>query len=70
MKKMAELMSELGFKPDASEDVKKAFIKNLIKQAQASEAIRTFDKKIIEKDSSKDVENYQQISLFDQKKSS
>lgn len=37
MKKMAEIMEDLGFRPDASDDVKKAFIKNLIKQAHASE---------------------------------
>lgn len=74
MKKMAEIMEELGFKPNASDDVKKAFIKNLIKQAQATEFSRD---PIVKKENeglnsnpSDDVDKYEQISLFDQKKSS
>ena len=37
MKKVGELMKELGFKEGASEQVQKAFIKNLIRQAYGVE---------------------------------
>lgn len=40
MKKMSELMDELGFRLDGSTEVKKAFVKNLIKQAAVSECRR------------------------------
>lgn len=74
MKKMAEIMEELGFRPEGSDEVKKAFIKNLIKQAHASEYTRPkIDKetdKVVEPVKPKDVDQWQQISLFDQKKSS
>lgn len=33
MKRLGELMQEMGFRPDASEETKKAFLKNLIRQA-------------------------------------
>lgn len=33
MKKVGDLMKELGFNDEASDDVKKAFIKHLIKEA-------------------------------------
>ena len=33
MKKMGELMKEIGFNPHASDSVKEAFIKHLIKQS-------------------------------------
>ncbi len=33
---MKELMNELGFNPESSEDAKKAFIKNLIQAAAAT----------------------------------
>ena len=33
MKKVAKLMEELGFKESGSDEVKKAFVKNLINQA-------------------------------------
>ncbi len=71
MKKMAEIMEELGFRPDASDDVKKAFVKNLIKQAHITEFQRA---KIAEdtsvKTESETVDKFEQISLFDQKLSS
>lgn len=71
MKKMAEIMEELGFRPEASDEVKKAFIKNLIKEAHASEFKRSAPLKesgVKKKD--KEADQYQQISLFDQKISS
>lgn len=37
MKKVGDLMKELGFKPGANEEVTKAFIKNLIRQAYGVE---------------------------------
>lgn len=68
MKKMAEIMDELGFRPDASDEVKKAFIKNLIKAANASE-FKTMKPELKSNDNQeeKDPDQYQQISLFDQK---
>lgn len=71
MKKMAEIMEELGFRPEASDEVKKAFIKNLIKQAHVSEFKRFENKKPSDTQvDPKDPDNYHQISLFDQKRSS
>ena len=73
MKKMAEIMEELGFRPEGSDEVKKAFIKNLIKEAHASEFKRMPVKESELKPSKtdqKDPDNYVQISLFDQKMTS
>lgn len=70
MKKMADIMKELGFRPEGSDEVKKAFIKNLIREAHASEFKRMpapendSQKK---KEPSREPEMYEQISLFDQK---
>lgn len=33
MKKVGDLMAELGFRPDGSESVKRAFIENLVRAA-------------------------------------
>lgn len=68
MKKMAEIMEELGFRPEASDDVKKAFIKNLIRQANASEFSRPTNLNDKKETEEKELEKWQQISLFDQKK--
>ncbi len=68
MKKMAEIMEELGFRPEASDDVKKAFIKNMIREAQKSEFTRPKPEvPKMDKKEKRDVDNYEQISLFDQK---
>jgi hypothetical protein len=40
VKNVGELMAELGFRADGSDDVKKAFIINLIRAAAASDAAR------------------------------
>ena len=71
MKKMAEIMEELGFRPEGSDEVKKAFVKNLIKQAQVSEFSRVkVQEENKDADPKRDPDKYQQISLFDQKLSS
>ena len=71
MKKMAEIMEELGFRPEGSDEVKKAFVKNLIRQAHASEFKRIQLKDTeVDQQTEKDPGQCQQISLFDQKLSS
>ncbi len=42
MKKVGDLMKDLGFKPGASEETTKAFIKNLIRQAYGVEVKEAF----------------------------
>jgi hypothetical protein len=37
MKSIGEIMRELGFNPDSSPEVQKAFVKHLVKEAQANE---------------------------------
>ena len=71
MKKMADIMEELGFRPESSDEVKKAFVKNLIKQAHASE-FKRIENKTVKKTESEpvDPDSFEQISLFDQKISS
>jgi hypothetical protein len=39
VKKVGDLFAELGFRPDASDGVKRAFIENLVRAAGASERI-------------------------------
>ncbi len=67
MKKMGDIMKELGFRPEGSDEVKKAFIKNLIQQAQVTEISRLAAKKQSEpKDD--DADKFVQLSLFDHNK--
>ena len=40
MKKVGDLMAELGFKPEGSEGVKRAFIENLVRAAGGPEKLR------------------------------
>lgn len=42
MKKVGDMMKELGFREGANEEVTKAFIKNLIKQAYGVEVKENF----------------------------
>ena len=42
MKKVGDMMKELGFREGASEEVTKAFIKNLIRQAYGAEVKEAF----------------------------
>ncbi len=73
MKKIADIMNELGFRPEGSDEVKKAFIKNLIKQAQVSEVTRAIgaDNGRVEKRNQTQDEvvfvKDEQLSLFDKK---
>ncbi|MCJ8276699.1 MAG: hypothetical protein HRT44_13720 [Bdellovibrionales bacterium] len=63
MKKMGDIMKELGFNPEGSDEVKKAFIKNLIQQAQVTEFSRQQEKKKNEpKD--KEADKFEQLDLF------
>ena len=47
MKKIGDLMKEIGFNPKGSEAVKEAFVKNLIKQAYGQNVPTPSEKKII-----------------------
>lgn len=47
MKKMGELMKEIGFNVNASDSVKEAFIKHLIKQSTGAQVQTPSEKKII-----------------------
>lgn len=48
MKKIDQLMSELGFRKDAPEGVKEAFIKHLIKASTGVNVVTPSEKKEIE----------------------
>ena len=47
MKKLGDLMKEIGFNPKGSDAVKEAFVKNLIKQAYGTHVQTPSEKKII-----------------------
>ena len=47
MKKLGDLMKEIGFNPKGSDAVKEAFVKNLIKQAYGIHVQTPSEKKII-----------------------
>ncbi len=47
MKKIGDLMKEIGFNPQASDSVKEAFVKHLIKQATGLNVQTPTEKKII-----------------------
>lgn len=57
MKKMNEMMKDLGFNAEGSDSVKEAFIKNLIKAAYGVNVVTPTEKKIIQ-------ENPQKIVSF------
>ena len=67
MKKLSEIMEELGFRPEGSEDVKKAFVKNLIKQAHSGEFGSFQVKQEDENSKDHDPDSFEQMSLFDKK---
>lgn len=48
MKKMGELMKDLGFNPNSSTAVQEAFLKHLIKAAHGVDVITPAEKKIIQ----------------------
>ena len=71
MKKISKIMDELGFRPEGSDDVKKAFIKNLINEANTQEFERKKQKPDTKTEKSmKGQQPNHQYSLFDQKKTS
>ena len=47
MKKIGDLMKEIGFNPNASDSVKEAFIKHLIKASTGAQVQTPSEKKII-----------------------
>ena len=47
MKKVGDLMKEIGFNPKASDSVKEAFIKHLIKTSTGAQVQTPSEKKII-----------------------
>jgi hypothetical protein len=74
MKKLGDIMEDLGFRQEGSFEVKKAFIKNLIRQANESEAQRKLEREFESDKTSPSQEDKnlgdEQLSLFNQKKSS
>ena len=64
MKKMSKIMEELGFRPEGSNEVKKAFIKNLIRQANLQDpSLQRL------KETKKTLVSEEQLSFFDKKSS-
>lgn len=63
MKKISELMKELGFNENGSDAVKEAFIKNLIKVSVGVDLITPTEKKIIQNNPDKIVEFPNQLSF-------
>lgn len=46
MKKVGDLFADLGFRPDASDSVKRAFVENLVRAAGVSERVDSRAKQI------------------------
>lgn len=63
MKKMNELMKDLGFNADGSDSVKEAFIKNLIKASTGISVLTPTEKKIIQANPDKIVQFPNQLSF-------
>lgn len=68
MKKLSELMDELGFDLEASPAVKEAFIKYLIKASEGVSVLTPTEKKIISANPQKitalpEVQTYEQLSF-------
>jgi hypothetical protein len=63
MKKMNELMKDLGFNPNGSDSVKEAFIKNLIKASYGVDVVTPTDKKIIQANPDKIVQFPNQLAF-------
>ena len=60
MKKMNELMKDLGFNADGSDSVKEAFIKNLIKASTGISVLTPTEKKIIQNLIDSEIEQFYQ----------
>ena len=63
MKKINELMKDLGFNPNGSDSVKEAFIKNLIKASTGVDVMTPAEKKIIQDNPDKIVQFPKQLSF-------
>lgn len=63
MKKINELMKELGFNEKGSDAVKEAFIKNLIKASTGVDVVTPTEKKIIQNNPQKIVQFPNQLSF-------
>ncbi len=59
MKKIGDLMSEMGFREEAPQSAKEAFLKHLIRAAENVHVTAPFEKKEIEKN------NIPQIPAFE-----
>lgn len=67
MKKMSDIMNEMGFNKDAPDSVKEAFIKHLIKASTGVDVITPTEKKIIQDNPDKIVQFPKQMSFdFDE----
>lgn len=68
MKKIGELMKDLGFNPDSSDSAKEAFLKYLIKNATGHNVQTPTEKKIIAENPQKIVPFPQQLQFdFDER---
>jgi uncharacterized protein YihD (DUF1040 family) len=56
MKKVGDLMKEMGFNKDAPDSAKEAFIKHLIKAATGHDVVTPTEKKIIQENPDKIVQ--------------
>ena len=67
MKKINDIMNEMGFNKDAPDSVKEAFIKHLIKASTGVDVITPTEKKIIQDNPDKIVQFPKQMSFdFDE----
>ena len=68
MKKMGDLMKDLGFNPEASDSAKEAFLKYLIKNGAGVNVPTPTEKKMILQSSGKVIQFPQQLTFdFDEK---
>jgi len=63
MKKVSEIMNEMGFNKNSPESVKEAFIKHLIKASTGQNVITPTEKKIIRENPDKIISFPQQMSF-------
>jgi len=63
MKKISEIMQEMGFNKDAPDSAKEAFIKHLIKVSTGQSVITPTEKRIIQENPDKIITFPQQLSF-------
>lgn len=71
MKKLCDHMKDMGFNPSASADVKKAFIKYLMREANAQSRVTAIHRyqaanAVVDVNEKSKAEVGEQLSLFDQ----